>query len=279
MPVMIFILGIFITGIVSGFLQSLGYFPAIGLTTITLQYYKYILNSPRFLRALRFSFYTSFTSSLIAVILGVLFSYLLLYNKGRKAGRLFNIYKMPIIVPHTMAALLIFILFSQSGWIARFMYQLGFIESMTDFKPMIFDRRGLGVIFAYVWKGLPFITLVTFDILRSVEEKYSKIAANLGATPFQVFWYILFPLILPTVASGFIIIYAFSFGAFEIPHLLGPSTPKALPVLSFIHYNSVNLAERPYAMVVNMFIALFSFITAGLYVLTFQFIKKYNNRG
>jgi len=277
-PVMIFILGIFIAGIVSGLLQSLGYFPAIGLKTITLQYYKEILSSPSFLKGLRFSFCTSFISSLIAVILGVLFSYLLLYDQRRKGGPLVNIYKVPIIVPHTIAALLIFILFTQSGWIARLMYHLGFIEDMANFTPMIFDRQGIGVVMVYVWKGLPFITLVTFDILRSVENKYAKIAANLGANHFQVFWYILFPLILPTVASGFIIIFAFSFGAFEIPYLLGPSTPKALPILSYIHYNSVNLADRPYAMVINMCIAFCAFVTVGLYVLTFQFIKKYNNQ-
>ena len=279
LPVMLFIIGIFIAGIVSGLLQSLGYFPAIGLTTFSLQYYRDILSSPSFLRALRFSFYTSFTSSLIAVILGVLFSYLLLYDQRRKGGRLVNnIYKLPIIVPHTIAALLIFILFTQSGWIARLMYHLGLIENMTDFKPLIFDRQGLGIIMAYVWKGLPFISLVTYDILRSVENKYAKIAANLGANHFQVFRYILLPLILPTIASGFIIIFAFSFGAFEIPYLLGPSTPKALPILSYIHYNSVNLAERPYAMAINMCIALCAFITVGLYVLTFQFIKKYNSQ-
>lgn len=275
---MFFIVGIFIVGIVSGFLKSLGYFPAIGLRTITLQYYKDILSSPSFLRALRFSFYTAFTSSLVAVVLGVLFSYLLLYSRGGKIGHLINLYKIPIIVPHTIAALLTFILFTQSGWIARLMYQLGFIESMADFTPLIFDRRGFGVIFAYVWKGFPFITLVTYDILKSVEGKYAKIAANLGANHFQVFRYILFPLIVPTITTGFIIIFAFSFGAFEIPHLLGPSTPKALPVLSFIHYNNINLAERSYAMAINMFITLFSLIAVGLYVLTFQFIKKYNSK-
>lgn len=276
-PVMIFILGIFVSGIVSGFLISLGYFPEIGLNSFTLKYYIEILNNPNFLRSFGFSFYTSLISSLIAVILGVLFSYLLVFNRRKKPGRFINVYKAPIIVPHTIAALLVFILFTQSGWIARLLFQLGFIESMSDFSPLIFDRQGVGVIFAYVWKGLPFITLVTCDILRSLDAKYSKIAANLGANHVQVFFHVLLPLILPTVASGFIILFAFSFGAFEIPHLLGPSSPSALPIMSYIYYNSVNLVDRPYAMVINMFIAFFSFITVALYILTFQFIKRFNS--
>jgi putative spermidine/putrescine transport system permease protein len=276
MPVMFFILGIFVFGILSGFLMSLGYFPEIGLNTLTFQYYKEIINSPNFLRSFGFSFYTALISSLIAVILGVLLSYLIIFSRKKKPGWLINIYKAPIIVPHTIAALLVFILLTQSGWVARLMFQFGFIENMTDFSPLVFDRQGIGIIMAYIWKGLPFITLVTCDILRSLNNKYSKIALNLGANHFQVFWYVLLPLILPTVASGFIILFAFSFGAFEIPHLLGPSSPSTLPIMSYIYYNSVNLADRPYAMVINMIIALYSFITVAFYILTFQFIKKFN---
>jgi putative spermidine/putrescine transport system permease protein len=276
LPVLILILGIFISGIISGLLISLGYFPEIGLNTMTLQYYKEILSNPSFYRSFGFSFYTSFISSSIAVILGVLLSYLLIFNRKKKPGRLANVYKAPIIVPHTIAALLIFILFTQSGWIARLLFQLGLIKNMTDFSPMIFDQNGIGIIFAYVWKGLPFITLITCDILRNLDAKYSKIAANLGANHFQVFKNVLLPLILPTVASGFIILFTFSFGAFEIPHLLGPSSPSTLPIMSYIYYNSVNLADRPYAMVINMFIALFSFITVGVYIIMFRFIKKFS---
>lgn len=275
MPVMFFILGIFVSGIVSGFLISLGYFPEIGLSKLTFQYYREIISNPNFIRAFGFSFYTSMLSSLISVMLGLLLSYLIVFTQKKKQWRFINLYKAPIIVPHTIAALLVFILLTQSGWVARSMYQLGMIKDMSDFSPLVFDKQGIGMILTYVWKGVPFITLVTCDILRSLNDKYSKIAANLGASHLQVFWHVLLPLILPTVASGFIILFAFSFGAFEVPHLLGPSSPSTLPIMSYIYYNSVNLTDRPYAMVINMIIALFSFATVALYVITFQFIKKF----
>jgi len=274
LPVLLLIVFIFIAGIIFGALQSLGYFPAIGLKTFTLKYYKYIFKDPNFFSSLKFSLYTSFVSSFLAVVVGVLLAYFLLANSKKDLG-FYNVYKIPIIVPHTVAALLVFVLFSQSGWIARILYRLGFIHNMTEFYPLVFDSKGIGVILAYIWKGAPFITLITYDILKKINDSYSKVALNLGANSFQVFWYVLLPLALPTILSGFIIIFAFSFGAFEIPYLLGPSNPKALPVLAYIYYKSIDLFERPYGMVINMCITFYSLIMVVLYVLVFQLIKKY----
>jgi putative spermidine/putrescine transport system permease protein len=275
MPVMIFIIGIFITGLVFGLLQSLGYFPALGLYEISLDYYKNIFRNTDFLSSFQFSLYTSFISTLLSVVLGVFLSYLIIYTKSKHIKGLVNVYKGPILVPHTIAALLIFILFIQSGLLARIFYGLGLIHDMSDFPPLIFDGGGIGIILAYLWKGLPFITFITIDILRNLDDKYAKVAANLGASHIQVFRHVLLPQLFPTIASGFMILFAFSFGAYEIPHLLGASTPKALPVLAYIYYANIELANRANAMVINMCIAFFAFIALGLYVLAFRLLKKY----
>ncbi|GFR35732.1 ABC transporter permease [Thermobrachium celere] len=206
--------------------------------------------------------------------MGVLLAYLFLSTYLNDKAKFYNIYKIPVIVPHTIAAFLVFTIFSQSGFLSRIFFRLGFINNMVEFYPMTFDTKGIGVILAYVWKGAPFITLITYDILKKVSDTYSKAALNLGANNFQVFWYILFPLVLPTILLGFIILFTFSFGAYEIPYLLGPSKPKALPVLAYIYYKSVNLKDRPYSMVINVFIILFSLVLAFLYILLNKIIKK-----
>ncbi|WDU83629.1 hypothetical protein [Caloramator sp. Dgby_cultured_2] len=76
---------------------------------------------------------------------------MILNNKNK----IYNIYKLPIIVPHTVVALLIFILFTQSGWIPRLFYNLGFISNIEAFDKVLFDAKGVGIIIAYTWKGLP----------------------------------------------------------------------------------------------------------------------------
>lgn len=88
---------------------------------------------------------------------------------------------------------------------------------------------------------------------------------------------VIFPLIMPLVASSFIIIFAFSFGAFEVPYLLGPTSPKILPVKAYIEYTNPDLTHRPYTMVINMILTFYSLILVWLYSKTFKLISKYKS--
>ena len=68
-------------------------------------------------------------------------------------------------------------------------------------------------------------------ILQSVGEDYEQAAQSLGANRWQQFRYVTLPLIMPGVLSASVIVFAFTFGAYEIPAILGQTFPKALPVL------------------------------------------------
>lgn len=274
-PVMVIILGVFASGLIMGFIQSLGHFSAIGLEEYTFRYYIEVITNKDFLKSLTFSIYISLLSSIIAIVLGVLLSYALLQSK-HKRGVEEIIYKLPIIVPHAVAALLVYNLLAQSGVIPRILYAVGIIKDQSQFPSLLFDKNGIGIIIAYVWKEVPFIAMVVYTVLSNVNDKLSEVALNLGANKRQVFWHILMPLIMPSIASAFIIIFAFSFGAFEVPYLLGPTTPKTLPVQAYIEYTNPDLTNRPYAMVINMILAFISFILVWLYHKTFDIITKYN---
>lgn len=273
-PVIIVILGIFVSGLIMGLTQSFGYFPAVGLKEFTLKYYKEVLSDSGFIASFRLSIYISLVSSILAVIIGVLLAYSILQTKNKKLEQV--IYKLPIIVPHTVAALLVYNVISQSGVLPRILFHLGIIGSQSDFPSLIFDRNGLGIILAYLWKEIPFVAMVVYTVLSNINNKLVEAALNLGANRRQVFWRILLPLTMPTIVSTFIIIFAFSFGAFEVPYLLGPTSPKTLPVKAYIEYTNPDLTNRPYTMVINMVLAFYSLILVWLYNKTFKLISKYN---
>lgn len=272
-PVIIIIIGIFLSGLVIAFTQSMGYFPLIGLKNITFKYYVEVLTDKGFLESLKFSLYISFFSSVIATILGVLLSYSILKSKSKK-GIETVLYKIPVIVPHTVAALLIYNLLSQSGILSRVLFNLGMIDEL-NFPSLIFDKNGIGIIITYIWKEVPFIAMVVYTVLSNINNKLSEVALNLGANNRQVFFHVLLPLIMPSILSTFIIIFAFSFGAFEVPFLLGPTTPKTLPVKAYIEYTNPNLINRPYSMVINMILTFFSIFMIWIYNKTFRYIAKY----
>lgn len=274
-PVMLILLGIFAMGLILGFFQSLGYFPVIGLKDITLKYYKEVLLDSSFIDSFKFSLYISLVSSVLAVVFGVLLAYSIFQSKHRK-GIQEIIYKLPIIVPHSIAALLVYNMLSQSGVLARILFHLGLISEQTEFSSLIFDQNGIGIIVTYLWKEIPFIAMIVYTVLSNINEKLSEAALNLGANRRQVFFRIILPLIMPSVLSSFIIIFAFSFGAFEVPYLLGPTTPKTLPVKAYIEYTNPDLTHRPYTMVINMILTFYSFLLVWLYSKTFKLISKFN---
>lgn len=261
-------------GILMGLLQSFGYFKAVGLTEFTLKYYKEVLVSKGFLESLQFSLYTAFVSSVIATVLGVLFSYAILQLRGKKEV-VENIYKIPIAVPHLVSALLVYNILVQSGILPRILYSIGLITDQSQFPSLLYDKSGVGIIIAYIWKEIPFVALTTYTVLNNVSDKLANVAYNLGANKRQVFFHVLLPLILPSVFSSFIIIFAFAFGAYEVPLLLGPTQPKALPVQAFIEYSNPVLQNRPYAMVINMLITAIALVLTWLYFKAFERVSKF----
>ena len=271
---LLILIGIFVTGIVVGLLQSFGYFKAIGLTDFTLKYYREVLTDSNFLSSLKFSLYTSTLSSIIAVVLGVLLSYSILQMKGNQET-VELLYRVPIAVPHIVAALLVYNIFSQTGILPRILFETGLIKDQDQFPSLLYEPNGVGIIAAYIWKEMPFVALTTYTVLSNVSKKLSDVAYNLGANKKQVFFYVLLPLIMPSVLSSFIIIFAFTFGVYELPLLLGPTQPKALPVQAFIEYSNPVLQNRPYAMVYNMLITLIAVILTWLYYKAFEKVFKY----
>ena len=196
---LLILIGIFVTGIVLGLLQSFGYFKVIGLTDFTLKYYREVLMDSNFLSSLKFSLYTATVSSVIAVVLGVLLAYSIVQMKGKKETIEF-LYRVPIAVPHIVAALLIYNIFSQTGILPRILFELGLIQDQAQFPSVLYEPNGVGIITAYIWKEIPFVALTTYTVLSSVSKKLSDVAYNLGANKKQVFIYVLLPLIMPSVS-------------------------------------------------------------------------------
>jgi putative spermidine/putrescine transport system permease protein len=72
--------------------------------------------------------------------------------------------------------------------------------------------------------------------------------------------------ISPSVVAASLLVFAFTFGAFEVPYLLGRSYPTMLPVMAYNEYRDIELTARPAAMAINVLIALITAVFAALYL-------------
>lgn len=265
MPVVIVLLFILILGIFGALVQSFGYFPIIGLKEFTLRYYIQIFQSRTFFNSLSYTLYTTFISSFISIVLGISIARSLLKSNSKME----SFYKIPIIIPHIIVVLFAITFLSDTGVFARVLYFLGIQNAQEMFSKILFNKNGIGVILSYIWKETPYVALTVLAVLKRVKMGYEDVAINLGASRIYAFWNVTLPMLIPTIISTFIIIFSFSFGAYEIPMLLGATQPRALSVQSFIEYQNPNLANRPYAMAMNIVMILFcaSFVTIFNWIL------------
>lgn len=257
---------IFITGIVTGIIQSLGVIPAFQLTEPTLRYYKEILTKPDMVQSVVFSLYIAFLSAVLAVVIGVALCAVLVFTIDLK-GAIMRVIQLPIIVPHVVVALFVINILSQNGIIARVAYALGFIEEQQQFVQLLYDQKGVGIIIAYLWKEIPFVVYFVITLMANINSSLGEAAVNLGASRGKAFMKITLPLCKNSIMSCFLIIFTFALGAYELPFILGATTPKALPILAHIQYTHPDLQHRPYAMALNGIISMISLLCAVLYFL------------
>ena len=252
--------------------QSMGVIPAFGLTEPTMEYYRQVLTSETFLSSLAVSLKIAFASAMLATVLGVLVCAGLV---GCRKEGIVHVVRLPILVPHTVVALFVITICSQTGLVARAAAALGWIADSTEFPQLLYTESYLGVILAYLWKEIPFVAYFVLALMSGVSTTLGEAAENLGASPLKSFFQITLPLSMPAITKAFLIIFIFAFGGYELPLILGATIPKALPVQAYLSYMDPNLLNRPYAMAMNGVILMLSMAMATLYgLLTSRLCKR-----
>jgi len=215
--------------------------------------YEAALAQPGLLRNVVFSLYVAGVSTLISVVLGTGLAYLIrrlpaVYRR-RAVGFL-----VPLILPHIAVGFLVLLWFSQTGILAAGFARLGVGGA---FHSPLFRGDGVGIILGYVYKSTPFVLLLIFPILRRIPDGYIQTARMLGAGELRCFRQVVLPRLLPGIFSVSIIIFVYSFGAYDLPFILGESRPRMISLYLYRLYFSRPIAERPVAaaLLILLFLA------------------------
>ena len=258
-PALLVLGGLFLTGLGLTLLRSFRYSPGLGMTEPDLTAYTAILSDPAFLRSLGLSLWIAAASTLIAATLALGAALLLRRTFPGRALASFLV-QLNLTIPHIVGAIGLAYLVSQSGAFARIAYSAGLITGPQDFPVLTQDPYAIGIILLYAWKELPFITLILLANLQTLGEDHEAVARSLGATRWQTFRHVLFPMLLPGLAAASALVFAFAFGAYEVPLLLGAHAPKALPVLAWQAWTDTDISSRPEAMAMAVVIALIGLV-------------------
>lgn len=168
----------------------------------------------------------TYLDSLIIAVIGtlgcLLIGYPIAYGIAKVPPPLRTVLLMMVILPFWTSFLLrvyawIGIL-SPHGFLNSALIKIGLI---TTPLPLIDTTYAtiLGIIYCY----LPFMILPLFASLEKIDHTLVEAAYDLGARPFQAFLRVIWPLSLPGVIAGSMLVLVPAVGEFVVPELLGGS--------------------------------------------------------
>lgn len=159
-----------------------------------------------------------------------------------------------LTVPHTLAAAAFGLLLAGSGLVSRLTHAAGWTDGPADFPALVAGPGQTAIWLTYVWKEAPFITLMLLAAHTPAVRDLETAVRTLGAGRLQQLRHVTWPLLAPALVEACLLVFAFTFAAYEIPALLGATAPSALPVHAVELYRSVELDDRPRALALAVLI-------------------------
>jgi len=274
MPTIVVLTTLFVGGFVFGILQSLGFFSVIAneKQKINLDAYLAAFHNETVRASIVLTFRVAIISTVLSTLIALAIS-LMISRTKRFQSVLIAITQFNIPIPHVVAATGILLTFSQSGIVSRLSNHFGITDGPSDFPIITNDPFGYGIILSYLWKEIPFLCVLILSALRGPVTNLDETAKTLGAGYFFRLRKVTIPYIFPAILSGTIIVFAFSFGSYEVPYLLGEPYPSTVSVVAYQLYTDRDLANRPTAM------ALATITSVVIGMLVYAYMKLTQQKG
>jgi trehalose transport system permease protein len=148
----------------------------------------------------------------------------------------------PLGVPTIVAAVMFTYVFGTAGYLNEFLSRVGLIDTPIDWTQG--GWRSLGVLLvADLWKVTPLMTLILLAGLETIPDAALEAAEVDGASGWRRFWYIILPLLRPSLTMAVVIRATDAFRIFELPLIL---TGKSTPVLGTLAYSEFYEYDNPF---------------------------------
>lgn len=184
-----------------------------GVIKLTSNYLLQVFN-PLFLRVILFSFRTAFLSTLACFIIGYPIAYILAGNTFKRKGTLLFLLLAPMWMNFLLRTYAWLTLLERNGIINNLLTLL----NMPNIRII---NTQWAVLIGMVYNFLPFMILPIYLAISKIDSSLIEAANDLGASRWNVFRRVIFPLSLAGVFSGFLLVFMPAVTTFVIPQLLG----------------------------------------------------------
>ncbi len=199
----------------------------------------------------------------VGVVLGYVTAYSLARTRVPAKRALHTLTILPIISPPFSGAISILFLFGFNGLVTHQLLGLDHVR-IYGFP---------GVVLSQVFTFSPIAYLSLRGVLASINPTLEDAALNIGASRWQTFWRVTFPLSLPGVASAFLVVFIESMADFGNPLVLaGAAFPMLAPQAYLEITGSFNLARGAMLAVVLLVPSLTAFAIQRSYLARRQYV-------
>ena len=197
-----------------GWLFSLSFLDSNG--DLSLVNYEKMIAYKSYLRVFKTTFYVSFLTTFLCIVIGYPLAYFLSQIPRKYVG----LFMLTVLLPFWTSLLVRtyawLVMLQRNGLINNFAIDLGIWDA-----PVKLAHNLNGTLIGMVHIMLPFLVLPLYAAMRRIDRHALQAAANLGATPVQAFWQIFVPLSLPGVVAGSLIVFVLCLGFYVTPAVLG----------------------------------------------------------
>ncbi|WP_026576287.1 ABC transporter permease subunit [Bacillus sp. UNC438CL73TsuS30] len=201
------------------FFMILSSFQGNGGTGFTFDQYKEIIKNVYYHQAFKNSILISLFSSLIAIILAVFATYSITLFSKRIQDRILVFANMTANFAGIPLAFAFIVLLGNSGLFTLLFKYFGW-DMLSRFNLYSWS----GMVLIYVYFQLPLAVMMLYPIYQGIQAQWKEAAFLLGASPAQFWLKIGVPIISPSIAGTFSILFANAMGAYASAYALAGST-------------------------------------------------------
>lgn len=214
------------------------------------------------------SYKLSFGASLIAAALNVVFGGIVAWVlvRYRFPGKRFidALVDLPFALPTAVAGITLTALYSNNGWIGKYLEQFGIKVAFTP----------LGVVVALTFIGLPFVVRTVQPVLEEAERELEEAAASLGASPLQTFFRVILPSIVPALLTGFALAFARATGEYGSVIFIAGNLPMVSEITPLFIITKLEQYDYAGATAIAVVMLVVSFIL----LLTINLLQAWTRR-
>ncbi|MEY3285432.1 MAG: sulfate transporter permease subunit CysT [Pseudomonadota bacterium] len=173
------------------------------LKTFTLTWSQFLdaTTTPRVLASYRLTFGASLLAAAVNAVFGLITAWVLVRYEFPFKRLVDALVDLPFALPTAVAGIALTALWSGNGWIGQW------LPFKVSFTPV-------GVFVALVFIGLPFVVRTVQPVLEDLNRELEEAAATLGASRWQAFTKVVFPILMPALLTGFALAFARALGEY-----------------------------------------------------------------